>query len=365
MTPIRYYTQYDPYFYTVDNRPLQDIAANLTFLGAVGGDSARRASLVTQLNLSSAFAGLFDAKGATGFVDGMDVSLSGTTLQIGAGSIYLTDALNTEISTSVVKQALNLKPVSFTLTAPTVGLGDAKDYLVQVKMKVLDQAGMATSTMPFLDQDNTLLPGLLLNGEAVVSIKEGVTANLGSQVTPTADSGYTPLYIVTYTTNASNYRVRLHPNAPKARGGANATQLFSGNTLTGTGTTSLNVPLSLVGQKFNPLLPIKLRVLYSVSVPNNNAALQVKYLALSSGSATGAALTTAGQETVAMPASANVLAEFATSTAVIPTHAFAGFVSNTWQVNKSMLRVTLNRLGDDAADTTNGDITVYEIQAFQ
>lgn len=365
MTPIRYYTPFDPYFYTVDNRPLQDIAANLTFLGVSGGDSARRATLLTQLGMSSAFAGLFDAEGGSGFVDGMDVSLSGTTLQIGAGALYVTDAINTEISTSVVKQALSLKPTSFTLTAPTNGMGDAKDYLVQVKMGPLNQTTMETSELPFLDKDNTLLPGLLLNGEALISIKEGVTANLGSQVTPTADVGYLPLYIVTYAVSAANNRVRLHASAPKARGARAGTPLFASNTLAGTGTSSLNVPVSLAGQGFNPLLPIKLRVLYSVSVPNNSAALQVKYLPLSTGVATGTAYSTAGQETVAMPVSANTLAEFVTTTAAIPTHAFAGFVGNTWQVNKSMLRVTLDRLGDDAADTTNGDITVLEVQAFQ
>lgn len=365
MTPIRYYTPFDPYFYTVDNRPLQDIAANLEALGAKGGDSARRAVLLAQLSMGSAFSSLYPSEGGVGFVDGMSVTLSGTSLQIGPGALYMTDAVNTEIATPVVKQALSLKTTSFTLTAPTVGLGDAKDYLVQVKLSNLDQTTMSTSQLPFVDASNALLPGLLLNGEAVLSIKEGVTANLGSQVTPSADPGFFPLYVVTYCTNASNNRVRLHGSAPTVRRGKASTPLFASNTLAGTGTSSLNVPISLTTGGFSPYLPIKLRVLYSVSVPNNNAALVVKYLPLSAGSSTTASGTTAGQETVAMPATANVLAEFVTSTAVIPTHAFAGYVGNTWQINKSTLRVTLDRLGDDAADTTNGVITVLEVQAFQ
>lgn len=365
MTPIRYYTPFDPYFYTVDNRPLQDIAANLESLGSKGGDSARRAVLLNQLSVSSAFSSLFPIEGGTGFVDGMSVTLNGTSLQIGPGALYLTDAVSTEVATSVVKQAVSLKTTSFGLTAPNAGLGDAKDYLVQVKFSNLDQGNMATSQLPFLDSTNSMLPGLLLNGEATLSIKEGVTASLGSQVTPTADAGALPLYVVTYCTVASNNRVRLHSSAPNVKRGKVGVPLYSGNTLAGTGNSSLSLPISIATAGFSPYLPIKLRVLYSVSTPNNNAALVVKYLSLVTGASTTAATTSAGQETVVMPATANVLAEFVTSTAVIPTHAFAGYVNNTWQINRSALRVTLDRLGDDAADTTNGVITVLEVQAFQ
>ncbi|HET8689122.1 MAG TPA: hypothetical protein VFM18_21130 [Methanosarcina sp.] len=365
MVPIRYFTEYDPYFYTVDNRPLQDIASNLVQIGSGGGDSARRAAMLTQLNLSAVLSTLYDPQGSTGTVDGFHVSLNGTTLQIGSGGLYLIDAINTDISTSVLKQALSVQPTTFTLTAPNGALGDTKDYLVQIKMNVLDATTMPTSNLPFLDATNTLLPGLLMNGEAVITIKEGVTASYGSQVTPTADVGFMPLYVITYCTTAANNSVKMASGSPRILGGSASISLYSSNILTGTGNSSITVPLSLVGQKFNPLAPIKIRALYSVSVPNNAAALQVGYLPLSVGSSVSASQTLATKETVTMPGTSGTLAEYVTSTSVIPTSAFAGFVSNVWQVNQKMLRVTLNRLGDDAADTTNGDITVLEIQAFQ
>lgn len=365
LTPIRYYTDKDPYFYTVDNRPLQDIEANLVKISGQGADSARRASLIAQLNVANALRSLFSTASPVGFVDGLEVSLIGDSLQIGPGSLYSLSATNTDIGTPIVKQALNPSVMSFTLTDPTVGLGNAKDYLVQVKAQDVTAAVMDTSRIPFLDATNTLLDCLLLNKELVIQIKEGATANLGSQVTPTVDAGFIPLYVVTYTGTLSSTTVRLHSSGPDARRGKLSTALSAPATLAGTGSTTLTVPVTLSGANFNPYLPVKVKMLYSVDAPNNAAVVRLNYVALGQGTSVSAASTDTATDTVAMPATADVLYEMTTSAAQVPNTALSGFVSNKWAINKLQLKLTLERLGSDVADTTDGVITVYEVQAYQ
>lgn len=364
LTPIRFYTPFDPYFYTVDNRPLQDIAANLLSVSAIGGDSARRAVLLSQLNLSSAFASLFKSEGSVGFLDGMAVSLTSGVLGISPGAMYFTDVTNATTVNTIVKQALLPSAVTFPLTVPNLALGNVKDYLVQLRVVSVTSASTTASNLPFLDAENDLLPGLLLNAEAVVTIKEGVSAASGSQVTPTADSGCIPLYVVTYSATSSLNNVKLHASAPTVRRGLQATPLFADNVLADTGTTSINVPVSLRGAGFNPALPIKVRVLCSSSAAGGDAVLRLSYLALGVGALTTTATTSAGNYVMTMPSTANALIKIEPTVNVQPT-AFSGFVSNVWGIDKDVLRLTLSRIGSDASDTATGDIAVLEVQVYQ
>lgn len=367
LIPVRFYTPFDPYFYTVDNRPLQDLSANILAISSLGGDSARRAVLLSQLSACSAFSSLFKADGDLGVVEGMGVSFSNGSLRIGKGALYFTDVVNTEVSATVTKQALLSEDKVFALTGPNPGLGDAKDFLVQLQVRNVSQDNTPESSLPFLDVSNNFLPSLLLNGEACITIKEGVSATNGQQQTPQVDAGHIPLYVVTYTLNAGNSTVRLHPQAPSVRRGKAVTALSSGNVLSGSGDSAVSAPVSLRSQGFSPLLPIRVRVLYTSSTGTGNVAMQVKYTATSVGSLVSGTMALAGQEVITPPAVANTLAEFTTSTAVVPTSAFAGFVNGSWQVNKDVLQVSLFRAGGAGGplDTSSGDVTVLEVQVFQ
>lgn len=364
LTPIRFYTPFDPYFYTVDNRPLQDIAANLRSVSTVGGDSARRAVLLSQLNLSSAFSSLFKSEGSVGFLDGMSVSLTSGILGISQGALYFTDVTNATTVNTIVKQALLPAAVTFPLTVPNLSLGNVKDYLVQLRVVSVTAASTPASNLPFLDAENDLLPGLLLNAEAVISIKEGVSAASGSQVTPTADAGCIPLYVITYSATSNLNNVKLHASAPTVRRGFHATPLVSGNVLSSTSTTSINVPVSLKGSGFNPALPIKVRILCSSSTASGDAVLRLNYLALGVGALTTTSATSAGNYVITMSSTANALIKIEPTVNVLPT-IFSGFVGNVWGVDKDVLRLTLSRIGSDASDTATGDITVLEVQVYQ
>lgn len=364
LTPIRFYTPFDPYFYSTDNRPLQDIAANLVQVSSIGADSARRAVLISQLNLSSAVASLFKAEGGIGFLDGMSVSLSSGVLGISPGALYFSDVTNVTITDPIVKQAILPSKATFPLTVPNLGLGNVKDYLVQMRVTNITQASTPASNLPFLDADNNLLPGLLLNAEAVVTIKEGASAVSGSQITPTADSGCIPLYVVTYSATSSLLSVKLHASAPTVRRGFKATQLSSSNVLAAGSTTTITVPMNIRNDGFNPCLPIKVRALCSSSAAGGDVKFRVGYTAMGVGSVTTASSTTAGDYAVTMSSTANALSRVE-PTPSVPANVFASFVSGAWVIDKDFVKLTLSRIGGDSSDTVTGDVTVLEVQAYQ
>ena len=55
--PVQYYTQSDPYYYTVDNRPLQDLAANDSVLAS--GVDMNRAMLTAGLTITPTASGTY------------------------------------------------------------------------------------------------------------------------------------------------------------------------------------------------------------------------------------------------------------------------------------------------------------------
>ena len=372
LTAVRYYTEYDPYYLDVDNRPLTDIASNVTAVATGSADAGRRAAAITQLALNSLMTNVTTAGYFTGLVV---TNPSPNVISVGPGNLFIRDVINTVNSTSVVKQAMMLS----TFTSGTLGsgltTGQSINYLVQAKFNYLDSSGMTTSVIPFIDATNAYLPGALQVGELVVAIKAGTAASTGSQTTPTADSGYLPLYVVTSTYGSTAPTVALASGAPltnKMVHTATFTRPGSGAASTATvnsrslqlfqesGTQSILLDVPLKKDNINPYAPITLTLSMSSSAANNNAAFQITYLALGDGDSTGAAATTTDKEQFPMASTTNTVATKTTTTLVIPASAFAGYVSNTWTVLKRRLLVTLTRVPADALDTQTGDITLLE-----
>lgn len=385
LTPVRYYTPFDPYHYTVDNRPLQDLATNISTISTGGGDSARRAVLLSQLALSSVFWELFSTSNPKGFVSQMSLAFPGAnTIQIQPGALYQLSVLNESISTPVIKQGLLLAPVQLNIVPP-VASGQSIDYLVQIQYQDLSTANMPTSPLPFLDASNVFLPCLLLNGQVAVQVKTGSSAPTGSQVTPTPDTGWTGLYVVTATYGQANPTVRLADNAPDIRRfnqiltpaelstpapTANIAGIVTPS-LTKGSTDGVGLPIVLKGGRDdarafpNPYEPIKLRLVYSSNQAGGNFALRIKYLARSVGDSVAASYTTSQVEAVPMNVSANSLLTYNLETAVIPPEAFAGFLNGVWSVTKEKLFVVLERPSSDPADTATGAFYLHDVIAFQ
>lgn len=364
LSEIRFYTAFDPYFYTVDNRPLQDIQTNLVKLGSQGSDSARRAELLSQLGTSSAYSSLFSLGGPlAAFMTGLPVSLSGTSLTVGAGAVYYKDVVNADVSTQVVKQALLIAPQTFTLTTPPAG--QVKNVLVQAELRSLTQANMASSTLPFLDASNPLLECLLLNQELVITVKQGDPATPGNQQTPVVDSGKIALFVLTYNSTTSLSTLVRHASAPLLKGADKAFSLVSNNTLPADANNYIVLPVSLRELGLNPVKPISFQVRYSSSASGGSVVFKAEYRSLLPGTAIDLALTSAGTQTVVAPATANTLAVNDLTTVTIPNTAFAGWNGTSWEVTSDSLNLVISRMGADVGDTNTGTMTLHEVRVFQ
>lgn len=364
LSEIRFYTAFDPYFYTVDNRPLQDIETNLVKLGSQGADSARRAALLNQLGTSSAYANLFELENTpAAHMTGLPVSLSGTSLTIGAGAVYFKDVINSEVSTQVVKQAILLTPQVFTLTSPPAG--QVKNVLVQAELRSIAQANMATSTLPFLDALNPLLDCLLLSSELVISVKQGSAATPGNQQTPAVDAGKIELLVLTYDATVANSTLVRHANGPSLQGADKAYSLVASNTLAPDSNNYIVLPVSLRELNLSPVKPISFQVRYSSSSGGGSIVFKAEYRSLAAGAAVNAALSSAGTGTAVAPSVANSLAVESLETVVIPNTAFAGWNGTSWSVTADSLNIVISRLGSDVGDTNTGTTTLHEVRVFQ
>lgn len=386
LTAVRYYTQFDPYFYTVDNRPLTDLASNINLISQGGGDSARRAALLTELALSSIFQELFSTGNANGLVSGLAVTYPGSnTIQINPGALYQTQALTADISTPVIKQALLLAPQSFSIVQPSVA-GQSINYVIEAQYQDLSAANMATSPLPYLDATNTFLPCLLLNGQLALQLKTGTAAATGSQTSPTVDAGWVSLYTITSTFAITNPTIFATSSSPAFKGlnmqvapvslvtgGATTTAVAGVPALTfpDGSTTGVSLPISLRNVTSsdkampNPFLPIKLKLIFSSDTATGNFAFQLQYLVLNSGGSTTSSYTTTAIEAIPMSVAANSIEAYQTATCIIPSTAFSGLVSNLWTLNAQKMFIILQRLGGNAADTNTGNFFLHDVIAYQ
>lgn len=376
LTTIRYYTPFDTYYYSVDNRPLEDIASNLTTISEGGGDSGRRGVLLTQLALAEVFRafGSNERANTVGYITGLDVTTPGSnTIRVNPGAFYAKDLINMSNTTNIYKQALLLSVQDFTAAPPTI-TGNSINYLLQIKNTTLDTTSMATSALPYVDSTNTFLPSVLLNGELAVSIKAGTSAVTGSQVTPSPDSGWTPLYAITATYGSSVPTITFAANAPAAHrlnqvvdyeypvAGAATKVDIAGvpvASLPEGSNTSIAIPLPVGANSINPFAPVKITLAYSTSIANGNVALQAKYLALAAGASTAGSVVALTEETIPAPTTANTIATV-TLTGMVPNTAFAGFSSGNWTITAAKVFLTLTRNGASAADTATGALLIHD-----
>lgn len=375
LTAVRYYTQYDPYYYSVDNRPLQDLSANIATISSGGGDSARRGLLLNELAQSEIFRHLFSNSGATGYVTGLGVNNpSSNTIQVTPGAWYFKDNINTSNTTQVFKQALLLSTVQFTVAPPGTS-GQSINYLVQIQSSTLNSTTMLTSALPFVDASNTFLPGVLLNGELLVTLKTGTAATTGTQSTPSADSGCVSLYVVTATYGSTVPTVAFAANSPSYHTISSTPLIVYPVTTPATAvdvggvpiasfpdasTTKIAVNAPVLTGNINPFAPINVTVVYSGSVNSGNVQAQINYLGLTTGGSTTASVVPLTAEVIPAPATANTLSRYA-FTGTIPVSAFAGFVSNSWTVNVSKLFVGIQRNGAAGADTMAGTFYIHDV----
>lgn len=143
---------------------------------------------------------------------------TGLTVVVAPGGIYSFQnvdnnaygSLGTDTAHQTVKQGTLFNAATLSCPAPTVA-GQSINYLIEGQYQELDTNA---AVVPYYNSANPLQPfqgpgnnGLSQNtlrqGLFVVQVKAGVSATTGSQVTPTPDSGWTGMYVVTVAFGAS------------------------------------------------------------------------------------------------------------------------------------------------------------------
>lgn len=124
------------------------------------------------------------------------------SLQNVDGTAYSSLALDT--THQIVKQGVSLDTVLLTTIAPATS-GQSINYLVQVAYQDVDSGAVV---LPYYNASNPSVAysgpanagttnNTVRKGVATVSIKAGIAATTGSQITPSPDSGYVGAFVVT------------------------------------------------------------------------------------------------------------------------------------------------------------------------
>lgn len=133
-------------------------------------------------------------------------------------------SLPADTAHSILKQGILLSATSFTLAAPSTA-GQSINYLIQVAFQDVDSGA---TVLPYYNASNPsqaysgpnnsgIAQNTIRSGVCSVSVKTGVSATTGSQVTPSPDAGYVGAYVVTVNqgqTTITSTSINLAANAP-------------------------------------------------------------------------------------------------------------------------------------------------------
>jgi hypothetical protein len=363
---VSYYTQFDPYFYTVDNRPLYNLASVDSVLGT-GVDAAARATLIDALSAAASYKNLY---GASPFITGLELTNpAANVVRVDIGALYAPLAISSSDTRVVIKQGVHAVTTDFSIPPPAI-VGQSVTYLIQGLY--VDFGASTSSTFPFFDATNTVLPNTLFNGELQLQIVTGVAATTGTQTTPAPTVGWTPLYVLTVDYGATSYyNAAYATNAPASKcfprtgiplsnltstsasiGDTPVTAFADAATQGAIGRVQIHPSASLV----NPYKPVRVKVDYVPSVTGNAFAVRLKYQVLDvSTLLTPVSYTVGAIENITVTAAANSIASY-TFTASVP-----GYLVN----GKNTINLVMERVGADASDTNTGILNVMNFTVYQ
>jgi hypothetical protein len=167
------------------------------------------------------------AKLAVGTISGTNTAVNGFTCTptgpaslnviVTAGEIYQFENLEqsnwsslTADTHTILKQGILLDPLTFGITPPgTVGF--SQNFLIEVQYQDLDTGlvvlpyfNAANPSSPFSGPGNAgTSQNTVRKGVAALQVKAGIAASTGTQTTPTADAGWTGLFVVTVANGAT------------------------------------------------------------------------------------------------------------------------------------------------------------------
>lgn len=153
-------------------------------------------------------------------------------VNVSAGQIYSLQnidgtaysSLPADTTHSILKQGYVLDAQQFTLTAPSTS-GYSINYLIQVTYSDVDGG---STVLPYYNASNPSVAWsgpnnsgsaqfTVRQGMCIVSLKAGVAATTGTQITPSPDTGCTGLYVITVAQGATSVtagNIAVYANAP-------------------------------------------------------------------------------------------------------------------------------------------------------
>ncbi len=171
--------------------------------------------------------------GSSVVVDGLSCSPIGLAAQIGPGCIFQLasleatpyGSLSSDAADSIVKCGINSQTTTTAAFAVPGTVGQSINYLIEAQFQETDALPVV---LPFYNAANPAQPYLGPNNAGTASntvrqqrvglqVKAGTAASTGSQVTPGADAGWTPLWVVTVAsgqTALTPLNIVQHPSAP-------------------------------------------------------------------------------------------------------------------------------------------------------
>jgi hypothetical protein len=184
--------------------------------------------------------------GSSTLVDGLACTPgTGLTVSVAPGSIYTVSAIDSTAYSSLaansnltMQQGVISTATTLSCPAPTTA-GQSINYLVEVQFQQVDNNPVL---LPFYNSANPTVPwsgpgnaGTTSNTTRAatvgIQIKAGTAATTGTQTTPTVDSGWTALYVVTVVNGAAS--------------------IVTGNITTVTGAPFLSLRLTQCGLNYN------------------------------------------------------------------------------------------------------------------
>lgn len=186
-TAVRYFTAFDPYHYTVENRPITDLAVNDVHL-ANGVDAAVNSSTLHGYALNLVTTGLLGRK--TTFIADIESTPGSFAFTIKASSFFRNQqAISSTIATQIYKISLQPNDVAMSVTDPG-GAGYARRCLVQARYS--EPTGV--NALPTFDHLNERKLDTNLVGYCELSLKQG-SATTGTPPTPSPDAGWTGVLV--------------------------------------------------------------------------------------------------------------------------------------------------------------------------
>ena len=135
----------------------------------------------------------------------MAVSVSpGSIAQLSVVDAAPYGSMPADTAEALVKMGINLSAAAFTVQAPVVP-GQSTNCLIEATLQETDVSPVtlpyynaANPAQPFTGPSNSGLPQATRRAQQVqLQLKAGTPATTGTQVTPSADTGWVPLYVIT------------------------------------------------------------------------------------------------------------------------------------------------------------------------